>query len=179
MKQRRTVKVLAERMPPSYPEPQAMLDARDKQRAIEALTARVQTIVGRDDFYILKLYYMLGKSMEDIGKEIGVDKSTVSRHISAAIELCRTQVMGTYKDIMDLYTTKDQLPPTFGSAIPALPYEFAMNETSTPYKYRGETRYHTKCRVPEYLKNSFGSPCKCTMCFTDYGCSNCKRRKDN
>ncbi len=42
----------------------------------EILTPRQQNCI--------KLYYIEGRNMAEIGKELGIDESTVSRHIKAA-----------------------------------------------------------------------------------------------
>ncbi len=178
-KQNRIVKALVATIPPYGASPQQILDREVYRKEVSKLMELVQKETGDDTYYLLYRRFVLHENLQAIADDLQVNRSTILRRIRKGQEICLRVGQDKYDDVLDLFTSKDQLPSHSGSSIPAFPFEFMMNKPSTPYKYRGQTRYHTKCRIPEYLQDSFKSTCKCSLCFNDYGCNTCKRRKDN
>lgn len=178
-KQNKIVKALAATMPQQGDSPQQALDKKLYAEEIAKLMELVQKETGDNTYYLMYRRFVLKENLQAMAEDLQVNRSTILRRIRKGQEICMRVGQEKYNDVLDLFTSKDQLPSHFGSSVPSLPFEFRMNEPSTPYKYRGQTRYHTKCRIPEYLRDSFKSPCKCSLCFNDYGCNTCKRRKDN
>lgn len=69
-------------------------DSNQKQleRMRSALNKAIKTELTDRQRYILTEYYFNGRTMTDIAKEMGITKSTVSRHISRSKERLKTSL---------------------------------------------------------------------------------------
>lgn len=179
VKQRKIVKALATGFPDYVPSPEEQMEAAHTKKFIGSLVEFIKGKISEEDYSLLYNFFVMHIKVTKLAEELKVNKSTISRRIK---KLCRdiaNLIENEYEDTDDLFTSKDNVPSVFGSVAPMMPYEYEMNRIGTKYRYRGKDRWHTKCKIPEYLKDSFGSKCRCPLCFDDYGCNNCTRRKHN
>ena len=86
-----SLEVFGDRLPASN-----LYDGETNQKQIEcmksALLKAIKTELTEKQQYILTEYYFENRSMTDIAKELGITKSTVSRHISRSKERLKTSL---------------------------------------------------------------------------------------
>ncbi|MEM7682904.1 MAG: sigma-70 family RNA polymerase sigma factor [Planctomycetota bacterium] len=78
------------------PEPSAEDDPAEPMLAAEAKQKLTEAVAGlpEKDRHVIELFYFKGKSMGEIGVELGVNKSTVSRQHAKAIGVLRDALSG-------------------------------------------------------------------------------------
>ena len=157
-----------------------MLEERDRTQRIEALMDYLRGEIGDEWYDVLYEKYGERKSGSDIARERGTTPQNVNKKIKRAKRKAFYLLnRDKRQELAELNVTLCQLPSYLCQA-PTLPFEKEMTRVTTPYLYEGKTHWHTKCEVPEYLKNTFHDcDTKCPLCFDKFGTSTCRNKKIN
>ena len=179
-KQNKLAKKLADNRPLYGESLEDMLEGKDKTRRIEAIMDYLRGKIGEEWYDILYEKYGERKSGSDIARERGTTPQNVNKKIKRAKRKALYFLNRDKRhELAELNVTLCQLP-NYLCQVPTLPFEREMTRVTTPYLYEGKTHWHTKCEVPEYLKNTFHDcDTKCPLCFDKFGTSTCRNKKIN
>lgn len=179
-KQNKIAKKLADNHPLYGESLEDMLEEKDKTRRIEAIMDYLRDKIGDEWYDILYEKYGERKSGSDIARERGTTPQNVNKKIKRAKRKAFYFLNRDKRhELAELNVTLCQLP-SYLCQVPTLPFEKEMTRVTTPYLYEGKTHWHTKCEVPEYLKNTFHDcDTKCPLCFDKFGTSTCRNKKIN
>lgn len=179
-KQQKLAKKLAGNHPLYGESLEDMLEEKDKSQRIEALMDYLRGKIGDEWYDVLYEKYGERKSGSDIARERGTTPQNVNKKIKRAKRKAFYFLnRDKRQELAELNVTLCQLP-NYLCQVPTLPFEKEMTRVTTPYLYEGKTHWHTKCEVPEYLKNTFHDcDTKCPLCFDKFGTSTCRNKKVN
>lgn len=179
-KQNKLAKKLADNHPLYGESLEDMLEGKDKTQRIEAIMDYLRGKIGDEWYDVLYAKYGERKSGSDIARERGTTPQNVNKKIKRAKRKALYFLnRDKRQELAELNVTLCQLP-NYLCQIPTLPFEKEMTRVTTPYLYEGKTHWHTKCEVPEYLKNTFHDcDTKCPLCFDKFGTSTCRNKKIN
>lgn len=179
-KQNKLAKKLADNHPLYGESLEDMLEGKDKTQRIEAIMDYLRGKIGDEWYDVLYAKYGERKSGSDIARERGTTPQNVNKKIKRAKRKAFYFLnRDKRQELAELNVTLCQLP-SYLCQVPTLPFEKEMTRVTTPYLYEGKTHWHTKCEVPEYLKNTFHDcDTKCPLCFDKFGISTCRNKKIN
>lgn len=179
-KQNKLAKKLADNHPLYGESLEDMLEGKDKTQRIEAIMDYLRGKIGDEWYDVLYAKYGERKSGSDIARERGTTPQNVNKKIKRAKRKALYFLnRDKRQELAELNVTLCQLP-SYLCQVPTLPFEKEMIRVTTPYLYEGKTHWHTKCEVPEYLKNTFHDcDTKCPLCFDKFGTSTCRNKKIN
>ena len=179
-KQQKLAKKLAENHPLYGVSLEDMLEERGRTKRIETLMDYLRGEIGDEWYDVLYEKYGERKSGSDIARERGTTPQNVNKKIKRAKRKAFYFLnRDKRQELAELNVTLCQLP-SYLCQVPTLPFEKEMTRVTTPYLYEGKTHWHTKCEVPEYLKNTFHDcDTKCPLCFDKFGVSTCRNKKIN
>lgn len=179
-KQNKLAKKLADNHPLYGESLEDMLDKKEKAQRIEEIMDYLRDKIGDEWYDVLYAKYGERKSGSDIARERGTTPQNVNKKIKRAKRKAFYFLnRDKRQELAELNVTLCQLP-SYLCQVPTLPFEKEMTRVTTPYLYEGKTHWHTKCEVPEYLKNAFHDcDIKCPLCFDKFGTSTCRNKKIN
>lgn len=179
-KQQKLAKKLAGNHPLYGVSLEDMLEERDRTKRIETLLDYLRGKIGDEWYDVLYEKYGERKSGSDIAREQGTTPQNVNKKIKRAKRKAFYFLnRDKRQELTELNVTLCQLP-NYLCQVPTLPFEKEMTRVTTPYLYEGKTHWHTKCEVPEYLKNTFHDcDTKCPLCFDKFGVSTCRNKEIN
>lgn len=179
-KQNKLAKKLADNHPLYGESLEDILEEKDKTRRIEAIMDYLRGKIGDEWYDVLYEKYGERKSGSDIARERGTTPQNANKKIKRAKRKALYFLNRDKRhELAELNVTLCQLS-SYLCQVPTLPFEKEMTRVTTPYLYEGKTHWHTKCEVPEYLKNTFHDcDTKCPLCFDKFGTSTCRNKKIN
>lgn len=165
---------------PAYaPSPDEVLDAEKRRMFLSSIFEYLEKQIKNDDLRIFYRYSVCQETIEDIMVEYHLTKRTAYRIISKTRKQLRKILKPKVKDLMDTSLVASQGKPYVGST-PSFQYEYERNRCGKKYRYKNSIKFHNKCMLPEYFKQSFHDNCtKCSLCTNNHGASTCSRKDFN
>jgi predicted DNA-binding protein YlxM (UPF0122 family) len=167
--------------------PEEVLLEKERMEEIAALLQLIKGNLSEKQWDILWLYSVEGWTYEEIGIKYGIKRAAICRYIRRITEKLNKLVnnSGANPTISEeLFREPQSKLEAHSPETAGYPYEIMQNCSMTgEWKSCGRNgkRWVSKvtCRIPEYLKESFGSPVACGLCTDDWGNDKCEHKEDN
>lgn len=155
---------------------EVILDA-EKIEEINALLAEIKGSLSTQEWDILYMSAVEGRTQEQIAQKYECDQATVSRKLQHVREVCikiaeKTNISG------EVFYEKESTLEAHSPTTLGYPHEFLQHINTGGYwwtKRDGKKIFISRdeCRIPEYAK------AKCSLCFDNNGKSTCSRKEVN
>lgn len=164
--------------------PEDLLIKREENLEMIKIVVLLKDSIGEIPLRYIVERYVYQKKIKDIAIKYGHERKSVGRTIRKAtrkaLEILK-ELSDNGKIDLDIFKQPKKL---YDAKVPSVkvdyPSDSAIHSFDRYYKYNGMVKYKTKCKLPEYLNESFSDDNSvCSLCFTQLGTNNCTRKEAN